>query len=78
MLPVPEGIAYAVAAGAWLKQALTGQVAMISFDKLREARQPAWTCSSARARQELGWAPRFDLLRGMADAVKWYRERGEI
>jgi dihydroflavonol-4-reductase len=76
VLPVPEAVAWAVAAGARLKQAVTGQAAMISFDKLREARQLCWTCSSARARAELGWAPRFDLARGMKDTVAWFRERG--
>jgi nucleoside-diphosphate-sugar epimerase len=78
VVAVPEALSYAVAAGARLGQALTGRVAMVSFDKLREIRQPAWTCSSARARAEVGFAPRFDLARGMADAVGWFRERGIV
>jgi dihydroflavonol-4-reductase len=78
VLPVPEAFAYALAAAARVKQAVTGQAAMISFDKLREARQLCWTCSSARAREELGWAPRFDLASGMRDTVAWFRGQGQI
>jgi len=77
VLPVPEAVAYGVAAAAWVHQTATGRAAMISFDKLREARQPVWTCSSDRARAEVGFAPRFDLANGMADAVAWFRARGE-
>ncbi|HET9597766.1 MAG TPA: NAD-dependent epimerase/dehydratase family protein [Anaeromyxobacteraceae bacterium] len=77
VLPVPEAVAYGVAAAAWMHQTATGRAAMISFDKLREARQPAWICSSERARDEVGFVPRFDLAAGMRDAVAWFRARGE-
>jgi nucleoside-diphosphate-sugar epimerase len=77
VLPVPEAVAYGVAAAAWVRQTATGRAAMISFDKLREARQASWTCSSERARVEVGFVPRFDLASGMSDAVAWFRARGE-
>ncbi len=72
---VPTLTSVAVAAGASLAAALTRKPSILSFDKLKELRQPAWTCTSERARRELGYAPRFPLTEGMADAVAWFREQ---
>jgi dihydroflavonol-4-reductase len=36
-----------------------------------------WYCSSDRAMQELGWAPR-PIDEALRDTVDWYRERGDI
>jgi len=76
VLPVPEILGYAAAAGASLRAAITGKAQMLSFDKVREMREHAWTCSSERARREVGFAPRFQLEEGMRDTVSWFRERG--
>ena len=73
---VPELTNLAVAACASLAAALTRKPSMLSFDKLKEIRQPAWTCTSERARRELAYAPRFALKEGMADAVAWFRAQG--
>ena len=59
-----------------LAAALTRTPNILSFDKLREMRHATWTCSSERARRELGYAPRFGLEDGMADSVAWFRARG--
>ena len=43
-------------------------------DKVREILAGSWTCSSAKARQQLGWspaAPRADRLR---ETAQWYRD----
>jgi len=55
-----------------LGAALGGGAAMLSFDKMREIREPAWTCSSERARREVGFSPRVGLTEGMREAVLWY------
>ena len=73
---LPELTSVAVAAGASLAAALTRKPSILFFDKLKEIRQPAWTCTSERARRELGYAPRFPLKEGMADAVAWFRAQG--
>jgi dihydroflavonol-4-reductase len=72
VVALPEALTYAVAAGATAAAALRGGVSMMSFDKVRELRQAAWTCTSARARREVGYAPRLGLAEGMRDAVAWY------
>jgi dihydroflavonol-4-reductase len=72
VVPLPLALSWAVAAGAMLGAALGGGAAMLSFDKMREIREPAWTCTSERARRELGFAPRFGLADGMREAVQGY------
>jgi len=73
---LPEAASVAVAAASAALAALTRRPSILSLDKVREMRETAWTCSSARARQELGWVPRLPLREGMADAVAWFRKRG--
>lgn len=76
LLRVPAALATVAAAGSTLAMALTGRARILSLDKLREIREACWTCTAERARREVGYAPRFDLAAGMADAVAWFRERG--
>ena len=45
-------------------------------DKLRELLQPAWVCTSARIRGELGFEPALPLARGVEETYRWYRENG--
>jgi dihydroflavonol-4-reductase len=66
-LPMFLGV---VAAGpATLAAMLSRKPTMLSFDKLKEVRQAAWTCSSERARRELGYAPDVPLEAGLKQAI---------
>lgn len=76
VIRVPELASLAVVAGASAAAALTRRANILSFDKLKEMLQPAWTCTSERARAEVGYAPRYPLAEGMADAVAWFRAQG--
>jgi nucleoside-diphosphate-sugar epimerase len=71
VVPLPEAASLVVAAAATLSAAVTGRPAMLSFDKIREIRQAAWTCSSERARREVGYTPQVGLAEGMREAVAW-------
>jgi nucleoside-diphosphate-sugar epimerase len=42
----------------------------------REGEPPRLVASVARLRDEVGWAPRFDLTRGIGETVEWWRRRG--
>lgn len=53
-----------------------GVASMLSSQKLRELRHPDWGVSSGELAAPAGWAPQFDLDRGFADAVAWYRSAG--
>ncbi len=73
VVPLPEVVGLLVAAGSSIATAFTRKPSILCPDKMREIRQPAWTCSSERARRELGWTPRFPLAEGMREAVNWLR-----
>ena len=76
VVQVPQLLGVAVVAGASVAAALTRKPSILSFDKLKEMRQPAWTCTSERARREVGYVPKYPLEPGMADAVAWFRAQG--
>ncbi len=53
-----------------------GKVLPFSLDKVREIEAAAWTCSNARARKVLGFAPYWELEKGLEQTARWYRENG--
>lgn len=53
-----------------------GSANMLNSQKLRELRHPDWTVSNSERACVPGWAPRFTLQAGFADAVAWYRAAG--
>jgi len=78
VVPLPEAAGWLAAGAATLAAQLTGKPAMLSFDKLKEIREAAWTCSSDRARRELGWEPRYPLVEGIRQSAEWFRSRGML
>ena len=47
-----------------------------ALDKLREMRHNYWVCDVSRAREELGFNPRYDLRSGLSETIRWYRTEG--
>lgn len=52
------------------------KVMPFSLDKVKEIEAPAWTCSSEKAKRELGYTPYWTLEKGLAQTAKWYLENG--
>ena len=50
----------------------------LSLDKLKELRADYWICSNERAKKVLGFEPKWDLRRGMAQTISWYRLNGWV
>src|SRR5207247_8296224 len=48
---------------------------IFSRDKVREAAYPLWTCSTERARRELGFAAATSLEAGLTASIAWYKEQ---
>jgi dihydroflavonol-4-reductase len=48
--------------------------AWLGSDKIREVLAGSWTCSAAKARQQLGWAPAAPLAQRLHETVQWYRD----
>lgn len=52
---------------------LTEKPSTLNRDKYKIMKQRDWTCDTAPLRKELGFEAEYDLERGMAECVKWYR-----
>jgi len=65
-------------AGEWgeLKWTLTRRPQLISRRKVRDMLQPRWTCSWAKATDELGYEPQMDLEAGFRETAEWYAANG--
>jgi len=50
------------------------KVAPVSIEKLNELIAENWICDISKAKSELGFNPKFDLEKGLAATVKWYKD----
>ena len=55
---------------------MTGKVTALNNDKYHILRQRNWKCDISPARRDLGYAPQYDLERGVKEAMAWYKENG--
>lgn len=55
---------------------MTGKISALNNDKYNIMKQRNWRCDISPAERELGYKPQYDLEKGVALAVKWYRENG--
>ncbi len=46
----------------------------MNVDKLNEILPDYWICSNEKARRLLNFKPEYDLRRGTADAIQWYKK----
>jgi nucleoside-diphosphate-sugar epimerase len=53
-----------------------GRATWVNSDKITEALAGAWTCSSAKARAQLGWTPAAALAERLRETAHWYRQAG--
>ena len=75
-LRVPQ---FALQAAAWageFNSMLSGRTPPLNRDKLKEILVDAWTCSSAKAKRELGFQAKFQMREGFTRTAHWYRENG--
>lgn len=52
---------------------LTGKLSLFNSDKYRILKQRNWQCSIRLAREELGFTPRWPLVRGVKASIDWYK-----
>ena len=55
---------------------LTGRMNALNDDKYHILAQRNWQCDIEPARRDFGYEPQWDLERGVAASVKWYKENG--
>ena len=55
---------------------LSGKTTLLNSNKIALSQPHYWTCSSKKAKQELGFAPRIPLAKGLRQTYHWYQEQG--
>lgn len=76
-LRIPNFLAWTVAAGFELFARLSGQPPdIINFDKAREGFAGSWSCSPAKAHEQLGFKPAQPLPVRLRQTAEWYRAQG--
>jgi UDP-glucuronate decarboxylase len=54
---------------------ITGRMDLVNFGGRRENLvDPPYVCANNSRLRQIGWAPRFDLHRGLEDTVDWWRQ----
>lgn len=72
-VPVPRFVLTAAAAGLSGVGRIIGKSFPLNLDKVNELLPDFWICSNEKAKTELGFEPRYDLSKGMTDAIDWYK-----
>jgi nucleoside-diphosphate-sugar epimerase len=75
-IKVPMGIVKIVAGLGEIAEKITGKASMVNLDKIQEAYFPMWVCSNRKLKRDLGFQPRFEIQRGIEDAVRFYHSAG--
>ena len=78
VIPIPLPLIRVIATVNQLAGRMGLPTSHLVVDKWREAKQPGWVCSHARAAADFGYAPRVGLKQGLRETVAWCREHGLI
>ncbi|MBM4034316.1 MAG: NAD(P)-dependent oxidoreductase [Planctomycetes bacterium] len=76
ILRLPPLLARLIGELGELKWTLTGKPQIVCRRKIRDALQPRWTCSWAKAERELGYRPKMGLVQGLLETAEWYATQG--
>lgn len=72
VLPLPALLGWIVGGFCSGLARLKGSPSIVGIDKIREVLAGSWTCSSERARRELGFTIERPLAERMAQTAQWY------
>jgi nucleoside-diphosphate-sugar epimerase len=75
-VPLPSFMGYLPAMLSEIVAQLRKQPSQLTCQKMREAQQRFWICSSKSAEKDFGFTCRFNIQAGLAETVAWYRKQG--
>jgi nucleoside-diphosphate-sugar epimerase len=52
----------------------SGKMPALNREKLNELTAANWTCSIREPQRDLGFSPRYNLERGLAETLAWYKD----
>lgn len=76
MIRVPRPVLVAIAAGVEAHRRVAGSLTALSLAKVPELYHADWVARGPRLEARTGWKPDFDITRGFADTLAWYRAIG--
>lgn len=76
IMKVPYPVAWLAALGWEVASRWRRRPAIISREKLREARSGGWQCDPGKASRELGFIARTSHREAIARTLRWYRQAG--
>jgi nucleoside-diphosphate-sugar epimerase len=74
VLHLPAWSMQAIGLAGDIAARIRGRAGWVGRDKVSEILAGSWTCSAAKARQQLGWTPAAPLAERLRETVQWYRE----
>lgn len=73
---IPEFIVYVIASLAEFGALFSKKPALLNLEKVKDIIQDAWTCSIAKAKNDLGYREQRTLEEGIRETVQWYHQEG--
>lgn len=71
---LPDWAMWAMGLGGDVVSRVRHHPGWIGRDKISELLAGSWTCSSAKARRQLGWSPAVPLADRLRETAQWYRD----
>jgi dihydroflavonol-4-reductase len=76
VVKMPRFLMKAAGCGGDLISRIRGRAGWVGSDKIADVLAGSWTCSPAKARQQLGWSPVAPIADRLRETARWYREAG--
>lgn len=76
MIRLPRPVLTAIAVGVEAHRRVAGSLTALALAKVPELYHADWVARGPRLEASTDWKPAFDLARGFADTVAWYRAMG--
>lgn len=73
-LKIPHFIVYFVGMNAQFFSLFSKKPAILNLEKCRDLTTQYWTCSTEKAKRELGYKETLGLEKGLKNTIDWYRE----
>ncbi|GAB2179034.1 NAD-dependent epimerase/dehydratase family protein [Dongia sp. agr-C8] len=73
---IPRLVLTGIAAGVELHRRAAGSLTALSFAKVPELYHSDWVARGPRLEAKTGWKPAYDITKGFADTLAWYRAIG--
>lgn len=73
-IKLPHMLVLGIAGVSGFVGRVIGKPSVLDYEKGIDIIQRYWTCSTAKARRELGYRQEMSLKEGLRDTIEWYRE----